>query len=313
MVIRLVLLAVLVHDVHAACTVTTTMCYDGTFRRVPAIFGVKPGCSTSAPCADHARVLGSNNFNDYDELSLEYCAQLCYNNNYTLAGAEDGSQCYCGNSVSPDAPKRDPSECNTPCTQKGFPNNNKCGGDWRISIYPVNCSGDPVPSPSSDVPAGFDCKTRALAMEFAVALQPWRSSSSFELIADMLNTPGGAPGGLTQCFNTTYTGPTQTFSPTFPNPAADTLTFYVSPLGSDGVNSGALGSPFFTVARALAQIRAKRVPGASDRGTIVLLAGTTYVAETIELTAEDSGLTVQNYEGQVLPSMFRIPLSSSDT
>jgi hypothetical protein len=135
-------------------------------------------------------------------------------------------------------------------------------------------------------------------MEFAVKLQPWRSSSAFELIADMLNTPGGEPGGKTQCFNATYTGPTQTYTPTFPTPAADTLTVYVSPSGSDGGNSGALSSPFATVAYALAQIRARRrVPGAGS--TIVLMAGTTYIVDTIELTAEDSGLTIQNYEGQV--------------
>jgi hypothetical protein len=33
----------------------------------------------------------------------------------------------------------------------------------------------------SGVPAGFDCKTRQLAMEYAVHIQPWRSSADFEV------------------------------------------------------------------------------------------------------------------------------------
>lgn len=58
-------------------------------------------------------------------------------------------------------------------------------------------------------PADFDCKTRHLAMEYATKIQSFRSSSSFQYLADVLNLPGGLPGGQTQCFNVTYDGPTQ--------------------------------------------------------------------------------------------------------
>ncbi len=53
-------------------------------------------------------------------------------------------QCYCGNTIRPDAKKAPPSECGMRCQGYG---NETCGGDWRISVFPVQCSGPPVPPP----------------------------------------------------------------------------------------------------------------------------------------------------------------------
>jgi hypothetical protein len=50
------------------------------------------------------------------------------------------------------------------------------------------------------------------------------------------------------------------------------------------LDSGGFESPFLTIAYALEHIRAQRVPEGSDRGTIVLLQGTTYVAETLSVS-----------------------------
>lgn len=92
-------------------------------------------------------------------------------------------------------------------------------------------------------PTGFDCKTRHLAMEYARKIQPFRGKSSFDYLADVLNSPGGLPGGqkhthkkivihlwnifkrshtqigITQCNNVTYNGPDREFHPKFPTPS----------------------------------------------------------------------------------------------
>mmetsp|Transcript_23199 Transcript_23199/g.65835 ORF Transcript_23199/g.65835 Transcript_23199/m.65835 type:complete len:902 (+) Transcript_23199:68-2773(+) len=105
---------------HAGCLVTAPKCYVDT--------------------AD--RILGKDNVAD-GLISLEYCAQLCHNQNHKLAGAEYGSQCYCGDGFNVDSPA--PAEdCRTSCNGNGT---QTCGGEWRVLVYTVQCSGAPEPRP----------------------------------------------------------------------------------------------------------------------------------------------------------------------
>jgi hypothetical protein len=107
----LIVITTLIAIAQGGCAISTTpACFDGIylllffFFRFVSFFAPLD-CSESCECmlnADHSRVLGyDDNVNNYDDLSLEYCAQLCFNNNYTLAGTEAGNQCYCGNSIKP--------------------------------------------------------------------------------------------------------------------------------------------------------------------------------------------------------------------
>ena len=77
------------------------------------------------------------------------CAQLCHDLNYTIAGMEDGNQCVCGNDLSKEAVKASSSDCNVTCTgtNSTYENARTCGGNWRIDIFPVQCSGTPEPVP----------------------------------------------------------------------------------------------------------------------------------------------------------------------
>ena len=53
-------------------------------------------------------------------------------------------------------------------------------------------AASPAPPPA---PAGFDCKTRHLALEYAEKIQPFRGKSDFETLASVLDEAGGLPGG----------------------------------------------------------------------------------------------------------------------
>ena len=149
--------------------------------------------------------------------------------------------------------------------------------------------------PAPLAPAGFDCKTRHLAMEYARKIQPFRSKADFDILAEVLDMHGGAPGGPAQCFNVTYDGPDQTFTPTFPIPASGTTVYADSASGKD-TNPGTLAAPFATIGAALAATRKAAKGGASS--TIALRKGVYYGEQALNLTAADSGLTIQNYDGE---------------
>lgn len=89
-----------------------------------------------------ARILGSENV-AFGPITLEYCAQLCANKKFRLAGTEDGSECYCGNKLNIDKPEVS-THCESQCNGNTF---QSCGGDWAISIFEVKCSGAPEPPP----------------------------------------------------------------------------------------------------------------------------------------------------------------------
>ena len=58
------------------------------------------------------------------------CAKGCSKNGYSISGAENGGQCFCGNTL--DSKKVDSSECNSPCQGDS---SQKCGGPARLSVY----------------------------------------------------------------------------------------------------------------------------------------------------------------------------------
>lgn len=45
-----------------------------------------------------------------------------------------------------------------------------------------------------------------LLSSIARKIQPFRSKSEFDTLADVINMHGGGPGGVAQCFNVTYDG-----------------------------------------------------------------------------------------------------------
>ena len=59
------------------------------------------------------------------------CASSCYSQGYTIAGTEDGFQCYCGNSLV-SSTKASDSDCNMPCSAD---KSQTCGGSSRLSIF----------------------------------------------------------------------------------------------------------------------------------------------------------------------------------
>ena len=117
-------------------------------------------------------------------LSQEYCAQFCSNSGYSLAGVENGNECYCGNKLRSDAKAATDSDCSVACSGQGF-DGEKCGGYWRIGVFDVQCSGPPVPQPSAPKMLNNPC----LNASSPFAKQPWCDATLLvdERVKDMVS------------------------------------------------------------------------------------------------------------------------------
>ncbi len=135
----------------------------------------------------------------------------------------------------------------------------------------------------------FDCRMRQLAMDYAHKIQPSLSGDHYQQIADALN-------GAQEAQNCNVSIPKNSrrykVPPSFPLPRSTGATFYADPVNGKDSNSGSESSPFLTLEKGIDA--AKGNPGS----TLVLRKGTFYLTKTIELDASDSGLTIQNYQGE---------------
>ena len=71
------------------------------------------GCYTDAP----SRVLRQSNIRR-DDMSTDQCIDLCASAGYTMAGTEDGKECYCGSQFIKEnggGLSTDSRQCSTPC------------------------------------------------------------------------------------------------------------------------------------------------------------------------------------------------------
>ena len=125
-----------------------------------------------------------------------------------------------------------------------------------------------------------DCRSRLLAYEFALQLVPLRAPcievfDALELHTCNITRPPDVPRRAVP-LNVSKAG----------------TTVYVDPArGSDQPGqSGAIGSPFATIPRALSVLRTKPRPR-----TMVLRGGVHYLNETLVLEPADSGLTISGF------------------
>ncbi|KAI9462093.1 copper radical oxidase-like protein [Boletus coccyginus] len=105
-----------------------------------------PGTWSYAACyVDNAngRVLG--NELDSSTTTVESCIAYCSSSNFTLAGIEYSTQCFCGNYLVNGAVQALESDCNMAC---GGNSTETCGGPNRLSVYTStgNVTTFPVPT-----------------------------------------------------------------------------------------------------------------------------------------------------------------------
>ncbi len=137
---------------------------------------------------------------------------------------------------------------------------------------------------------------RQYAYEYGQSLMP--NQGAFQVLFDALE--------LDSLCNVTspFDGKRSRFTP--PPPRDDVLAqinpltssasqFYVDPVNGNDNNNGSLDFPFLTIVRAVEASRATDLKPSS----IILRQGYHFITQTVNLTAEDSGLQFVNFEGEV--------------
>jgi hypothetical protein len=142
------------------------------------------------------------------------------------------------------------------------------------------------------LPPDFDCAWRPFALEYAVRIQPWLTPSQLSDMHDSLFSGTGCPTAAADALLAQHSP-----QPVPPLPGlTDTPSLYVDyAKGSDSQNGG-VDTPFKTIQAALLASRLTHTPG-SPFG-IVLRGGTHYLAATIDVNPNDSGLAFTAYPGE---------------
>ncbi|KAJ1306840.1 hypothetical protein OPQ81_007825 [Rhizoctonia solani] len=78
----------------------------------------------------NARVLSGYTYKD-NSMTPGNCITACAQRNFTLAGVENGNECYCGSIVNQAYPTKE-SDCRTACSGDG---SQYCGGTSRLMVY----------------------------------------------------------------------------------------------------------------------------------------------------------------------------------
>ena len=136
------------------------------------------------------------------------------------------------------------------------------------------------------------CAVYKLAHEFASVVQPKITATQSRAVYDALQ--------LDNC-SKTERAPLPRASLPEPAPAARTAgphaagSIYVDAAKGSDSAAGSLSAPLKTIEAAHAKARQQ----SGSASTIVLRGGTYYLKETLALTAQDSGLTIESYTGEV--------------
>jgi len=136
-----------------------------------------------------------------------------------------------------------------------------------------------------------ECKFRELTYNYSLLQIPDRAPLLEVFDALELNTYCGLERPAEP-----KTKPQGDWPPIYPTPPGTTSNnIFVDPVrGSDITGSGSIEAPFKTLSRA---VEASRVPG-SLPSTLLLRAGLHTLNDSLILGPKDSGLSIQNYEGE---------------
>ncbi|XXG94458.1 FKBP12-associated protein [Hypoxylon texense] len=132
----------------ASGTAAPTSSSPGT----PAVTGFPEGWTNQGCWQDgpNGRIMPTYQAPDDPELTPQKCAQVCFDNNYSISGTEYYTQCFCSDAIyNGGVASDDTTLCSTPC---GGDSSVMCGGAGYLTIYsdgipPVYKS----PTPARDV------------------------------------------------------------------------------------------------------------------------------------------------------------------
>ncbi|PPQ65263.1 hypothetical protein CVT24_011418 [Panaeolus cyanescens] len=178
---------------------------------------------------DQLRVLDGGTRGALD-MTVISCISLCQGNGFSIAGVENGTQCYCGNSIKVGAIQRTEPECGMACAGDA---SQRCGDVWRLNIYQAQSRPAAAPSISSSFTLPSDTN-RPLA--------PAPSPSTSNPSSTAITSTGSLTFSATQpsstrtgSENTLVTATYNTYSTNFPSFANISATAVTLPPPADQI------------------------------------------------------------------------------
>uniref|UniRef100_A0A0W0F5Z2 Putative copper radical oxidase n=1 Tax=Moniliophthora roreri TaxID=221103 RepID=A0A0W0F5Z2_MONRR len=130
--------------------------------------------------------------------TIQSCVATCQSKNFTVAGTEFGTECYCGNRLVNGAVTADESTCNMGCAGNAT---QACGGPNRLSVYSSNTTVTTLPIPvalNSTLPGEWtyagchtDTNTRVLPWQII-----WPTNNTVEACLNQCHAFGYTAAGL---------------------------------------------------------------------------------------------------------------------
>lgn len=121
-------------------------------------------------------------------LTVNKCLMACAYQGFTLAGVENGNECYCGNSLANGlGTKASDSDCSSTCP--GDNSSGKCGGGWRISLYSI-LSGNALSSVLAQATTTTTTTTKAATTTTTTQAGATTTAASSGSYTPTINIPG---------------------------------------------------------------------------------------------------------------------------
>ncbi|KAL7424676.1 hypothetical protein Q5752_000360 [Cryptotrichosporon argae] len=121
-------------DKSTACGGSSLLNIYKSAATVPA--AVVPTGWTALGCYSDSssRTLDQDAYTSSSAMTWASCTAFCATGNYTYAGIEDGTECYCANSFSNGGAPVAASGCSAYCSGSA---NEACGGSWTLNVFQV--------------------------------------------------------------------------------------------------------------------------------------------------------------------------------
>ncbi|KAF8169268.1 copper radical oxidase [Mycena galopus ATCC 62051] len=175
--------------------------------------------------------------NDNTNLTMELCVASCAAQNFTIAGGEFSTQCFCGNELIDGATPAAESDCNLGC---GGNLTQACGAGNRLSVYSTtpNITILPIPIPqNSSIPGSWSYQG-CLAEADGARVFPWE--------IDSFTANNSATTCLSQCAAFGYTAGGMEFGfQCFCGDVSDVIAANVTLQDEDSCDLACPGDPIF--------------------------------------------------------------------
>jgi hypothetical protein len=168
-------------------------------------------------------------------------------------------------------------------------------------------------SASADV-ASLDCPLRQIGLDYAASLQPFRSSASFQEIADALN--GAIEAANCSVKPKQLRGSSSRVAwADLPSAESGVTTIWCDPTNGSNDGDGSQGHPFLTIERALKQVKDARaklnLAPPQSPFVIVLRSGVFYLNNTINMDSSLGFVSFQSFPGEHAAISGAIPIRNA--